>query len=160
MFRFLSRPNTTNQIVDIGRRAAYSSTMNLVDSRSEEDPVVLTGREMDVMNVLWRLGSGTVSEVREGLADDLAYTTVLTILRTLERKGHLRHEEEGRAHRYVPLVQKSEAQEGAVRRVTRKLFSGSPELLMAHLLREKGLSEEQLRRLRTLVDERLKEEGR
>ena len=134
--------------------------MNIVDSRSDKDPVVLTSREMDVMNVLWRLGSGTVSEVRKGLADDLAYTTVLTILRTLEKKGHIRHEEEGRAHRYVPIVEKEEAQEGAVRRVTRKLFSGSSELLMAHLLAEKGLSEEQLRRLRSLVDERLNEEGK
>jgi predicted transcriptional regulator len=132
--------------------------MNLVDSRSEKDPVVLTGREMDVMNVLWQLRSGTVSEVLEGLSDELAYTTVLTILRTLEKKGHLRHETEGRAHRYVPLVGKEEAREGAVRRVTWKLFSGSPELLMAHLLNERGLSEAQLRRLRALVDERLEEE--
>ena len=134
--------------------------MNLVDSRSEKDLVVLTSREMDVMNVLWRLGSGTVSEVRKRLSDKLAYTTVLTILRTLERKGHLRHEAEGRAHRYLPLVEKAEAQDGAVRRVTRKLFSGSPELLMAHLLNERGLTEEQLRRLRALVEERLEEEGK
>ena len=140
--------------------ADYSPTMSIVESKSDKDPVVLTGREMDIMNVLWKLGSGTVSEVRKGLKDELAYTTVLTILRTLEKKGHLRHEEEGRAHRYVRLVEKSEAQVGAVRRVTRKLFSGSPELLMAHLIQEKGLSEEQLRRLRALVDERLKEEGR
>ena len=132
--------------------------MNLVDLRSEKDPVVLTGREMDVMNVLWQLRSGTVSEVLEGLSDELAYTTVLTILRTLEKKGHLRHETEGRAHRYVPLVGKEEAREGAVRRVTWKLFSGSPELLMAHLLNERGLTEAQLRRLRALVDERLEEE--
>lgn len=134
--------------------------MNLVDSRSESDPVVLTGREMDVMNVLWRLGTGTVSEVQKGLSDDLAYTTVLTILRTLEKKGHISHESEGRAHRFAPLVKKEEAREGAVRRVTRKLFSGSPELLMAHLLNERGLTEEQLRRLRELVDERLEEEGK
>ena len=133
--------------------------MRLVDSRSEKDLVVLTGREMDVMNVLWGLGSGTVSEVQAGLIDELAYTTVLTILRTLEKKGHIRHEAEGRAHRYVPLVEKEEAQEGAVTRVTRKLFSGSPELLMAHLLNGGGLTEDQLRRLRALVDERLSEEG-
>ena len=120
--------------------------------------MVLTGREMDVMNVLWKLGSGTVSEVMRGLSDQLAYTTVLTILRTLEKKGHIGHSSEGRAHRYVPLVELAEAQEGAVRRVTRKLFSGSPELLMAHLLNERGLSEDQLLRLRELVDDRLKEE--
>ena len=133
--------------------------MNIVDPRSGSDPVVLTSREMDVMNVLWKLGSGTVSEVQRGLSDDLAYTTVLTILRTLEKKGHVGHEAEGRAHRYLPLVEREKAQESAVRRITRKLFSGSPELVMAQLLSERGLSEDQLRRLRDLVDERLNEEG-
>jgi BlaI family penicillinase repressor len=132
--------------------------MEIVDGRSPEDPVVLTGREMDVMNVLWKLGNGTVAEVQKGLKDELAYTTVLTILRTLEKKGHVGHETEGRAHRYTPLVEREEAQEGAIRRVTRKLFSGSPELVMAHLLNERGLTEAQLHRLRDLVDERLKEE--
>ena len=149
---------STRKIVDIQCSSGYCATMNIVDSRSNEDHVVLTSREMDVMNVLWRLESGTVSEVQKGLSDQLAYTTVLTILRTLEKKGHLRHQAEGRAHRYVPLVDKAEAQEGAVRRVTRKLFSGSPELLMAHLLNERGLTEEQLQRLHALVEERLKEE--
>ena len=120
--------------------------------------MVLTSREMDVMNVLWRLGSGTVSEVQKGLSDELAYTTVLTILRTLEKKGHVGHRPEGRAHRYEPLVEREEAQEGAIRRITRKLFSDSPELLVAHLLNERGLTETQLRRLRNLVDERLREE--
>lgn len=132
--------------------------MSIVDSRSESDPVVLTGREMDVMNVLWRLGSGTVSEVQGELSDDLAYTTVLTILRTLEKKGHVGHETEGRAHRYLPLVERQEAQESAIRRIVRKLFSGSPELLMAQLINERGLTETQLRRLRDLVQERLGEE--
>jgi predicted transcriptional regulator len=132
--------------------------MEIVDPRSPENPVVLTSREMDVMNVLWKLESGTVSEVQKELTDELAYTTVLTILRTLEKKGHVGHTTEGRAHRYKPMVEREEAQEGAIRRVTRKLFSGSPELVMAHLLNERGLTEEQLRRLRDLVDERLKED--
>ncbi len=132
--------------------------MSVVDSRSEPDPVVLTSREMDVMDVLWKLGSGTVAEVQEGVADELAYTTVLTILRTLEKKGHVRHETEGRAHRYFPLVERAEAQESAIRRITRKLFSGSPELVMAQLLKERGLTEGQLKRLRDLVDDRLREE--
>jgi BlaI family transcriptional regulator, penicillinase repressor len=132
--------------------------MKLVNTRPDADSVILTVREMDVMNVLWTLGSGTVTEVQERLPDELAYTTVLTMLRILEKKGHLRHEPDGRAHRYVPLVQKDEAREGALGRVTRKLFSGSPELVMAHLLKERGLTEDQLRRLRDLVDDRLKEE--
>jgi BlaI family transcriptional regulator, penicillinase repressor len=132
--------------------------MKLVNPRSDADPVILTVREMDVMNVLWTLGSGTVTEVQERLPDELAYTTVLTLLRILEKKGHVRHEPDGRAHRYMPLVEKEEAREGALGRITRKLFSGSPELVMAHLLKERGLTEDQLRRLRDLVDERLKEE--
>ena len=120
--------------------------------------MVLTGREMDVMDVLWKLGSGTVSEVQSGLSDRLAYTTVLTILRTLEKKGHVGHEAEGRAHRYAPLVAREDAQGSAIRRITRKLFSGSPELLMTQLLSERGLTPEQLRRLRDLVDQRLRED--
>ena len=61
--------------------------------------VTFTDRELDVMGVLWERGPSTVTEVREGLADELAYTTVLTVLRVLEEKGHVGHEEEGRAPR-------------------------------------------------------------
>jgi predicted transcriptional regulator len=145
-------------VVDIHPNPRYIATMKLVKSHADAEPVILTVREMDVMNVLWTLGSGTVAEVQERLTDELAYTTVLTLLRILEKKGHIRHKPDGRAHRYMPLVQKEEAREGALGRITRKLFSGSPELVMAHLLKERGLTEEQLRRLRDLVDERLKEE--
>jgi BlaI family transcriptional regulator, penicillinase repressor len=145
-------------VVDIHPNPRYIATMKLVKSRADADPVILTVREMDVMNVLWTLGSGTVTEVQERLPDELAYTTVLTLLRILEKKGHVRHKPDGRAHRYMPLVQKEEAREGALGRITRKLFSGSPELVMAHLLKERGLTEDQLRRLRDLVDERLMEE--
>lgn len=111
------------------------------------------------MNVLWVRGSATVSEVLDELRDELAYTTVLTILRRLEEKGHVRHDAEGKAHRYVPLVQREEAQDSAVQRLTRKLFFDSPELLMNRLLRKGTLTEDQLRELRALVDERLKERG-
>lgn len=132
--------------------------MSIVDSSSDMDRVVLTSREMDVMDVLWSRGSGTVSEVREALDDELAYTTVLTVLRTLEQKGYVSHQAEGRAHRYHPLVDREDAQDSAIRRMTRKLFSGSPELLMTQLLSQRGLSDAELRRLRKLVDERLGEE--
>ena len=80
--------------------------------------IAFTDRELDVMAVLWDLGSGTVAEVQERLVDDLAYTTVLTILRTLEEKGRVRHEEEGRAYRYYALVGREEAGANAVRRPT------------------------------------------
>jgi BlaI family transcriptional regulator, penicillinase repressor len=120
--------------------------------------VLFTEREMDVMGVLWEEGSATVAEVRERLADELAYTTVLTVLRTLEEKGHVGHTEEGKAHRYHPLVARAHAGESLLRRMTRKLFQGSPELLLTHLVSDRDLSADELRRMRRLLDERLKQE--
>lgn len=120
--------------------------------------ISFTDRELDVMGVLWDRGPSTVAEVREHIADELAYTTVLTVLRILEEKGYVGHEEEGRAHRYHPQVERQAAGESAVRRLTRKLFQGSPELLLTHLVSDRQLSEEDLRRMRELLDQRLQEE--
>jgi BlaI family penicillinase repressor len=120
--------------------------------------IAFTDRELDVMAVLWDLGSATVAEVQERLVDELAYTTVLTILRTLEEKGRVRHEEVGRAYRYIPLVDREEAGANAVRRMVRKLFRGSPELMLTQLVTERGLTPEQMRRMKSLLDARLKEE--
>lgn len=119
--------------------------------------IAFTDRELDIMGVLWDQGSATVAEVRDALADELAYTTVLTVLRVLEEKGYVGHEEEGRAHRYHPLVERQAAGRSALQRLTRKLFKGSPELLLTHLVSDRKLSEEEIRRMRTLLDERLKE---
>jgi len=115
-----------------------------------------TDRELDVMGELWALGSATVAEVQERLPDKLAYTTVLSILRTLEQKGYVGHEEEGRAHRYKPLVKREAAGARALRRMVDKLFKGSPELLLTQLVSERNLSDAELRRLRRLLDERLR----
>jgi BlaI family penicillinase repressor len=114
-----------------------------------------TDRELDVMAVLWERGSATVREVQEQLEPDLAYTTVLTILRTLEAKGHVRHEPEGRAHRYHATVARDAAGASALRRLVSKVFEGSPEALLTQLVSDEELSEEDLRRLRRLLDERL-----
>jgi predicted transcriptional regulator len=119
--------------------------------------VTFTDRELDIMGVLWEHGPSTVAEVREGLSDELAYTTVLTVLRVLEEKGHVGHEEEGRAHRYFPLVERAEAGQSALRRLTRKVFRGSPEMLLTNLVSDRQLSEKDLRRMRELLDRRLKE---
>jgi len=119
--------------------------------------LVFTDRELDVMGVLWDEGSSTVAEVRERLADPLAYTTVLTILRTLEEKGHVGHVEEGRAYRYHALVDRSEAQRSALSRMKRKLFSGSAALLMSELVSDRGLSPKELERIRSLLEDRLDE---
>ncbi len=82
---------------------------------------------------------------------------MLTVLRVLEEKGYVGHEEEGRAHRYHPLVERQAAGKSALQRLTRKLFKGSPELLLTHLVSDRKLSEEEIRRMRKLLDERLKE---
>ncbi len=120
--------------------------------------IVFTDRELDVMAVLWELGAATVAEVRGRLPDDLAYTTVLTVLRILEEKGYVEHEEVGKAYRYRPKVGREAAERSAVRRLVRKLFRGSPELLLTQLVSDRSLKEEDLRRLRALLDDRLGKE--
>jgi predicted transcriptional regulator len=121
--------------------------------------IAFTERELDVMAVLWDLGGATVAEVRDRLADDLAYTTVLTVLRTLEEKGHVGHVEEGKAHRFHPLVARGDAGTSVLRRITRKLFKDSPELLLTQLVSDRRLSDAELRRMRALLEERLGEGG-
>ena len=77
------------------------------------------------MQVLWEHGPSVVTEVKDKLHDELAYTTVLTILRTLEQKGYVKHEEEGRVHRYGAAVKETAARKSALRHLTGKLFKGS-----------------------------------
>ena len=117
----------------------------------------LTDREADVMQVLWEHGASVVNEVKEKLADDLAYTTVLTILRTLEQKGYVKHEEEGRVHRYFAAVKEDAARKSALQHLTGKLFKGSSELLFTHLVSDRKLSKDQLDRMRALLSESTKD---
>jgi predicted transcriptional regulator len=112
----------------------------------------LTDREASLMEILWNRGPSTVTEVRAELADDLAYTTVLTILRNLEGKGYVTHAEEGRAHRYSALVERDTAQRSALRALKHKLFQGSSELLLTRLVAEKDLSRAQIERIQRLLD--------
>lgn len=121
--------------------------------------VVFTERELDVMAVLWDHGPSTVTEVREQIEDELAYTTVLTVLRTLEAKGRVGHESDGKAHRYVALVEREEAGRSALGRMVEKMFGGSRELLLAQLVEERGLSDDELKRLRKVLNDRMREAG-
>jgi predicted transcriptional regulator len=118
--------------------------------------VSLTDREAEFMQILWRHGPSTVSEVRGLLGDQPAYTTVLTILRNLEAKAYVGHIEEGRAHRYKALVDSEVARTSALRALVHKLFDGSAELLLTHLVSDKRLSGAQLRRIRRMLDEEQK----
>ena len=114
--------------------------------------IQFTDREIDVMEVLWERGPSLVSEVRAVLKDDLAYTTVLTILRTLEGKRYVGHEQEGRGYRYFAAVKRQAARQSALRHLTSKLFKGSAELLFTHLVFDQKLSAKQIRNMRALLE--------
>lgn len=120
--------------------------------------VAFTERELDLMAVLWDRGPSTAAEVREALSGqglDLAYNTVLTLLRILEDKGRVDHKEEGRAHRFRAAVKRKEAGASALRRTLDRMFGGSAEALVAQLVQQRGLSKDDLKRLRRVVDEQL-----
>lgn len=119
--------------------------------------VAFTERELDLMAVLWAQGPSTAAEVRQALAGhgiDLAYNTVLTLLRILEDKGHVDHEEEGRAHRFRAAVKRKEAGASALTR-TLDLFGGSAEALVVQLVQQPGLSKKDLKRLRRVIKDQL-----
>ncbi len=111
------------------------------------DDLALGERELDVMAVLWEIGDGTVGEVRKRLPAELAYTTVLTILRNLEAKGYVSHTVSGRAHRYRARVAQRTAQKGALKRVLSRFFAGSPEVLLARLVDDAGVDAAELREM-------------
>jgi len=112
----------------------------------------LTDREIDVMGVLWQRGSGTVAEVRARLGRSVGYTGVLKLLQILEEKGAVRHEREGRAYRYFPLVGQAEAGTSALDRVVDRIFGGSAERAGAHLVSERSLTPEAIERLKETLD--------
>ena len=116
-------------------------------------------RELEVMSVLWRLGSATVSEVRDELGDTLAYTSVLSALQTLEEKGYVRHEAEGRAYRYFAVIGADRAGGSAIARIRDAIFHGSAERMFAQLVSDRGLGREELERMRRLLAERLEKES-
>jgi BlaI family penicillinase repressor len=116
--------------------------------------VTLSNREAEIMAVLWEQGPSTVAEVKQKLSDDLAYTTVLTILRNLEAKAYVGHEPEGRAHRFAPRIKQQAARKSAIRHLAGKLFQGSSELLLTQLVSDRKLSEDQVRRIREILEEK------
>lgn len=119
-----------------------------------------TSRELDLMSILWELGSATGRQIHERLEDDLDYTTVLTVLRTMEKKGYVRHEEEGRSYRYHPDVDRDEAGQSAFRRLVEKFFGGSPERFLAHLASgQDELDPDERDRLEALVRRHLERSG-
>ena len=112
----------------------------------------LTPRELDIMSVLWELGEATVTEVRDRVDPDLAYTSISTMIRTLELKGYVSHRRgEGKTHVYFPVLEPEAAGESALGRVLDKVYGGSPIKLLAHLVEHQRLSEKDLERMRELL---------
>jgi predicted transcriptional regulator len=106
------------------------------------------------MEILWRKGAASVNDVVSALPDDLdlAYNTVLTTLRILEKKGYLTHKKDGRAHIYEPLVDRNHARQKAVHHMVTQFFNNSPEALAQHILENEQMSPDELQRLRDLIE--------
>jgi len=115
----------------------------------------LTDAELRLMEVLWNLGSATVSDVVEALPGrvPLAYSTVLTTLRILETKGYLKHTKEGRAFIYRPLIGRDQERQKAVTHLLRRFFDNSPAALMLNLIEDEKISPAELARLRKRIGE-------
>jgi len=104
------------------------------------------------MSVLWDLGEATATEVRDRVDPDLAYTSISSMIRTLELKGYVSHRRgEGKTHVYFPAIDPEAAGESALRRVLDKIYGGSPIKLLAHLVDQRRLSEKELARMRDLL---------
>ncbi len=123
------------------------------------DDVHFPPRELAVMSVLWRRGSATVTEVKDELEETLAYTSVLSALQTLEEKGYVRHESEGRAYRYFPTIAAERAGKSAISRIKDAMYQGSAERMFAHLVSDRKLSRAELERMRALLADRLRDGG-
>ena len=112
----------------------------------------LTQRELDIMSVLWELGEATVTEVRDRVDPELAYTSISSMVRTLEMKGYVSHRRgEGKTHVYFPVIAAEKAGETVLGRVLDKVYGGSPIKLLAHLMDQHRLSDKELARMRDLL---------
>jgi BlaI family transcriptional regulator, penicillinase repressor len=114
----------------------------------------LTEAELRIMNVLWPKGSATVQQVLESLPGkpELAYNSVLTTIRILEKKGYIKHVKDGRAHVYVPVVARQEASRSEIRHLVGRFFKDSHEQLVLNILEDRGLDPEELKRLREMLE--------
>lgn len=114
----------------------------------------LTEAELRIMNVLWLKGFGTVQEILDSLTQKptLAYNSVLTTIRVLERKGYVKHSKDGRAHVYAALVGRKEATRSEIRHLVGRFFKNSHEQLVLNILEEQGIDAEELTRLREMLE--------
>src|SRR6059036_137277 len=120
---------------------------------------VLSRRERQIMDILFRRGRATAAEVMADLPGDSSYSTVRTQLRVLEEKGHVRHEQDGQRYVYTPAVSRGTVRRSALKHLVETFYEGSVEQAVAALLGGEGsrLSEEQLDRIEDLIKKARKE---
>ncbi len=112
----------------------------------------LTEAELRIMEVLWRKGSGTVQQVMDWLPISLAYNSVLTTVRILEKKRYVKHIKDGRAHVFHPVVRREEATRSEIRHLVGRFFRNSHEALVLNILQNEAMDAEELKRLRELLE--------
>ena len=123
------------------------------------DPLSLSRRERQILDLIFRLGQATAADVTAGLEDAPTYTTVRGLLRVLETKGHIRHEEDGGRYVYFPVLNKQRVAKSALKHVVSTFFDGSPSRAMAALLgSDRALSSDELERLAEVVENARKRE--
>ncbi|MHC5543442.1 BlaI/MecI/CopY family transcriptional regulator [Singulisphaera rosea] len=109
---------------------------------------ILTEREAQLMDVLWRLGDVTAEQVRDALPDEPHDSTVRTLLRSLENKGYVEHDDRGKAYTYRAAISRTKVQRSAVRNVLSRFFGGSAEDLVLRLIEDERITPEQLDEIR------------
>jgi predicted transcriptional regulator len=121
---------------------------------------ILTEAELRIMNVLWGKGPSTVQQVLQALQKKpaLAYNSVLTTVRILEKKGYVEHAKDGRAHVYVPLIGRQEASRSEIKHLVQRFFGSSQDALVLNILEERELDQEEIKRLQQMLAERPREE--
>ena len=116
----------------------------------------LTEAELRLMDVLWQRGPSTVQQVLDALPGErsLAYNSVLTTIRILEKKGYVAHAQDGRAYVYTPVVERSDATRSEVRHLVQRLFRDSHELLVLNILEDSDLTADELQHLKQYLKDR------
>lgn len=109
---------------------------------------ILTEREAQLMDVLWQLGDGTAEQVREALPDQPHDSTVRTLLRSLESKGYVEHDDRGKSYTYRATVSRAKVQRSAIRNVLSRFFGGSAEDLVLRLIEDERITPEKLEEIR------------
>lgn len=116
----------------------------------------LTEAELRLMKIIWKLKEGTVNDVLDNLPNDLnlAYNTVLTIMRILEQKKYLKRIKKSRAHIYQPIVSENQARKNVVKHMLDNFFNGSPELLLQNIFENENLSDDEIDLLKDIINEK------